>query len=406
MALIVQKYGGTSVADAERIKNVARRIAQAKDAGNQAVVVVSAMGDTTDDLIKLAYQVSEQPDKRELDVLLSTGEVVASTLLTMALHSMGYPAISLSGAQAGIRTDAAYSRARITNIDPKRVVRELDKGNIVIVAGFQGITDEMDVTTLGRGGSDTTAVALAASLGAKVCERYTDVEGIYTADPRIVPEAQRLTEISYEEMLELATYGSKVIHPRAVELGELFNIPILVASSFNQNPGTLIHREVSMEVRNKVRGIAHDLDVAKITVVGIPDRPGIAASIFVPLAEAGISIDTIVQNASIEHITDLTFTVAESQLAGAMAVVEPIARSIGARECVSDARLGKVSIIGTGMQNAPGYAARMFSTLSEENINIQLITTSEIRITCIIEDSRIKDAVRALHRAFELEISE
>ena len=406
MALIVQKYGGTSVADAERIKNVARRIAQARDAGNQMVVVVSAMGDTTDDLIKLAYQISEQPDKRELDVLLSTGEVVASTLLTMALHSMGYPAISLSGAQAGIRTDAAYSRARITNIDPKRVVRELEKGNIVIVAGFQGITDEMDVTTLGRGGSDTTAVALAASLGAKVCERYTDVEGIYTADPRLVPEAQRLDEISYEEMLELATYGSKVIHPRAVELGELFNIPILVASSFNENPGTLIHREVSMEVRNKVRGIAHDMDVAKITVVGVPDHPGIAAAIFVPLAQAGISVDTIVQNASIEHITDLTFTVAKSQLAGAMAVVEPIARSIGARECVSDARLGKVSIIGTGMQNAPGYAARMFSALSEENINIQLITTSEIRITCIIDEARVKDAVRALHRAFELEKSE
>jgi aspartate kinase len=367
------------------------------------VVVVSAMGDTTDDLIKLAYQVSAQPDNRELDVLLSTGEVVASTLLTMALHSMGYAAISLSGAQAGIRTDAAHSRARITNIDTRRAVSELEKGNIVIVAGFQGVTDEMDVTTLGRGGSDTTAVALAVGLHAKVCERYTDVEGIYTADPRLVPEAHRLTEISYEEMLELATFGSKVIHPRAVELGELFDVPILVASSFNRNPGTLIHREVSMEIRNKVRGIAHDMDVAKITVVGVPDHPGIAASIFVPLAQAGISVDTIVQNASIEHITDLTFTVAESQLTAAMAVVEPIARSIGARECISDARLGKVSIIGTGMLNAPGYAARMFSSLSEENINIQLITTSEIRITCIIEEARVKDAVRALHRAFELD---
>jgi aspartate kinase len=403
MALIVQKYGGTSVGDAQRIRNVARRIAQARDEGNQVVVVVSAMGDTTDDLIKLAYQITEQPDKRELDVLLSTGEVVASTLLTMALHSMGYPAISLSGAQAGIRTDAAYSRARILKIEPKRVLDELGEGNIVIVAGFQGITDDMDITTLGRGGSDTTAVALAASLRARVCERYTDVEGIYTADPRLVPEAQRLAEISYEEMLEMATYGSKVIHPRAVELGELFNIPILVASSFNRNPGTLIHKEVSMEVRNKVRGIAHDTDVAKITVVGVPDHPGIAAAIFVPLAQAGISVDTIVQNASIEHITDLTFTVARSQLAGAMAVTEPIARFIGARECLSDARLGKVSIIGTGMQNAPGYAARMFQTLSEEQINIQLITTSEIRITCIIDEARIEDAVRALHRAFELD---
>jgi aspartate kinase len=406
MALIVQKYGGTSVANAEKIKNVARRIAQARDEGNQVVVVVSAMGDTTDELIKLAYQVSGQPDNRELDVLLSTGEVVSSTLLAMALHSMGYPAISLSGAQAGIRTDAAYSRARIMKIDPKRVVGELEKGNIIIIAGFQGITDEMDVTTLGRGGSDTTAVALAASLGAEECQIYTDVEGVYTADPHLAPEARKLDEIGYDEMLEMASYGARVMHPRAVELGELFHVPIMVASSFTQNPGTLIHGEESMEVRNKVRSVAHDLDVAKITVVGVPDQPGIAAAIFVPLAEAGISVDTIVQNASIENITDLTFTVAKSQLAGAMGVVEPIARSIGARECVSDSRLGKVSIIGTGMQNAPGYAARMFRSLSEENINIQLISTSEIRITCIIDESRLDDAVRVLHRAFELEINE
>jgi aspartate kinase len=403
MALIVQKYGGSSVADAAKIKNIARRIVKTKEAGNQVVVVVSAMGNTTDDLIKLAYQINGKPDTRELDVLLSTGELVASTLLAMALHSMGHAAISLSGFQAGIRTDAAYSRARITNIDPARIVKELEKGNIVIVAGFQGITDDMDITTLGRGGSDTTAVALAASLKAKICERYTDVDGIYTTDPRLLPEARKLTEISYEEMLEMVTYGFKAIHPRAVELGELFSIPILVASSFNENPGTLIHKEVSMEIRNKVRGIAHDLDVAKITVVGVPDHPGIAAGIFVPLAEAGISIDTIVQNASIKNITDLTFTVARSQLAGAMAVVEPIARSIGAEKCVSDSKLGKVSIIGSGMQNAPGYAARMFDTFSKENINIQLITTSEIRITCIIEEARVKDAMRALHRAFELD---
>jgi aspartate kinase len=403
MALIVQKYGGTSVADAERIKNVAKRIAQVKEKGDQVVVVVSAMGDTTDDLIKLAYQVTSRPDERELDLLLSTGEIVACTLVAMALEAMGYDAISLTGAQAGIKTDASYSRARILGIEPKRIVKELDSGKIVIVAGFQGITDEMDITTLGRGGSDTTAVALAAALKAKVCERYTDVEGIYTADPRLVPEAQRLSEISYEEMLEVATYGSKVIHPRAVELGELYNVPILVASSFTDNPGTLIHGGASMEVRNKVRSIAHDLDVAKITVVGVPDRPGIAASIFEPLARANISIDTIVQNASINNITDLTFTVAKSQLGKAMEVVKPIAQSIGARECVSDAKLGKVSIIGTGMQNTPGYAARMFSTFSENGINIQLITTSEIRITCIIDEAKVKDAVRALHRAFELE---
>ncbi|HEY51700.1 MAG TPA: aspartate kinase [Dehalococcoidia bacterium] len=403
MTLIVQKYGGTSVANAERIKNVARRIARTRDQGNQVVVVASAMGDTTDELLQLAYQLSEKPDSRELDVLLSTGEVVTSTLLAMALHSMGYPAISLSGAQAGIRTDSVYSRARILQIEPRRVVRELDKGNIVIVAGFQGITEDLDITTLGRGGSDTTAVALAASLGAEVCQIYTDVEGVYSADPRLVPEAQCLGEIHYEEMLELATYGARVLHPRAVELGELFHIPILVASSFTENPGTLIHGGVSMEVRNKVRSIAYDLNVGKITVVGVPDRPGIAAAIFSPLAKAGINVDTIVQNASIQGITDLTFTVVKSDLARAIEVVKPLAAQIGARECASDEKLGAVSIIGTGMQNTPGFAARMFSTLSEKNINIQLITTSEIRITCIINAAEVQEAVRALHRAFEIE---
>ena len=403
MALIVQKYGGSSVAGAGEIKSVARRIAQARDKGDQVVVVASAMGNTTDELIKLAYQVSNQPGARELDALLSTGEIVSSTMLAMALKSMGYEAISLSGAQAGIRTDAAYSRARILNVESKRVVRELERGSIVVVAGFQGISDEMDITTLGRGGSDTTAVALAASLGAEMCWIYTDVDGIYTADPRLIPEARRLAEIGYEEMLELATHGARVMHPRAVELGELFDIPIQVASCFNDNPGTLIYGGVSMEVRNKVRSIAHDTDVAKMTVVGVPDRPGIATAIFETLAEAGLSIDTIVQNASIDNITDLTFTVAKSQLTEAMHLVEPVAKSIGAMECVGDAKLGKISIIGTGMQNTPGYAAKMFGALSQENINIQLITTSEIRITCIIDEARIKDAARALHRAFELE---
>jgi aspartate kinase len=403
MSLIVQKYGGSSLADTEKIKHVAHRIVRTREAGHQVVVVVSAMGDTTDDLIRAAYRINERPDMRELDVLLSTGEVVSSTLLAMALHGLGHPAISLSGAQAGIRTDGAFSRARITNIDPQRLLRELERGNIVIVAGFQGITADMDITTLGRGGSDTTAVALAAALKAGICERYTDVDGIYTTDPRLLKEARRLADISYDEMLEMVTYGFKAIHPRAVELGELFNVPIRVASSFDDNPGTLIHKEVTMEIRNKVRGIAHDLDVAKITVVGVPDHPGIAAGIFVPLAQAGISVDTIVQNASVQNITDLTFTVARSQLEAAMAVVGPIAASIGARECVSDARLGKVSVIGTGMQNAPGYAARMFDTLSKAGINIQLITTSEIRITCIIQEARVTDAIAALHRAFELD---
>jgi aspartate kinase len=401
LGLIVQKYGGSSVADAEKIKNVARRIATTRDEGNQVVVVVSAMGDTTDELIDLAYQLSKQPDRRELDVLMSTGEIVSSTLLAMALHEMGYLAISLTGAQAGIRTDSSYSSARILKVESKRVVTELEKGNIVIVAGFQGITDEMDITTLGRGGSDTTAVALAASLGAEVCQIYTDVEGVYTADPRLVPRAERLSEIGYEEMLEMASYGAKVMHPRAVELGELNDIPILVASSFSDSPGTLIHGGVSMEVRNKVRSIGQDLDVAKITVIGVPDRPGIAAAIFELLSEADISVDTIVQNASIENITDLTFTVAKRDLEKAMKVVEPAAESIGARECVSDSKLAKVSIIGTGIRSAPGYAARMFRTLSERGINIQLITTSDIRITCIIDEARVKEAVSALHRTFE-----
>ena len=406
MSIIVQKYGGSSVSDATKIKQVARRIAAARDKGHQVVVVVSAMGDTTDDLIKLAHQVAEHHDGRELDVLLSTGETVSSTLLAMALKNLGYAAISLSGAQAGIRTDTAFSGARIKAVDSKRLVAEMERGNIVIVAGFQGITEEMDITTLGRGGSDTTAVALAASLGAEMCQIYTDVDGVFTADPRLVPEARPIAEISYEEMLELSSYGARVLHNRAVELGELYHIPILVASSAGGGPGTLIHGGVSMEVRNKVRGIAHDVHVAKVTIVGVPDRPGIAAAVFQPLADAGVSVDNIVQNASIDNITDLTFTVAKGDLARAMAVVEPIAGQIGARQYLSDTNVGKISIIGTGMLNAPGYAARMFSALSDKGINIQLITTSEIRITCIIDEARVKEAATALHRAFELESGE
>jgi len=403
MALIVQKYGGSSVADAEKIRNVAQRVVETREKGNEVVVVVSAMGDTTDELIRLARQISPEPQERELDVLLSTGEIVSSTLLAMALGNLGYKAVSLSGAQAGIETDASHSRARILRIEPRRVVQELERGNIVIVAGFQGITGDMDVTTLGRGGSDTTAVALAASLKAQMCQIYTDVEGVYTADPHLVPEACSLEEIGYEEMLELATLGAKVMHPRAVELGELYDIPIVVASSFSDKPGTTIHGGVSMEVRNKVRGIVHDLDVAKITVVGVPDRPGIASAIFEPLAKANVSVDTIVQNASIDGITDLTFTVARGDLAKAMSLAKPAAESIGAKECVSDSTLAKVSIVGTGMQNAPGYAATMFRALHEEGINIRLIATSEIRITCIIAEDRVGDAVRTLYKAFELE---
>lgn len=405
MPLIVQKYGGSSVADAGRIRNVACRIAKAKDDGNQVVVVVSAMGDTTDDLIRMAHQVNEQPGERELDVLLSTGELISSTLLAMALGALGYKAVSLTGVQAGIQTDSNYSRARILRVAPKRIVSELEKDNIAIVAGFQGVTQDMDITTLGRGGSDTTAVALAASLGAEICQIYTDVEGVHSADPRLVPRANKLSRIGYEEMLELASYGAKIIHPRAVEIGELYNMPILVASSFNDSPGTIICKEASMEVRNKVRGIAHDTNVAQITVVAVPDRPGIAAAVFEPLARANISVDTIVKNPSVDDTTDLSFTVARSDFVKTMSIVEPVAKGLGAKQCVTDSTLAKVSIVGTGMQNTPGYAARMFGTLYEQGINIQLITTSEIRITCIISEDRVKDAVQALHRAFELEFA-
>lgn len=403
MSLIVQKYGGSSVANAERLKNVAKRVVAAKKAGNQVVVVVSAMGDTTDDLISLADQITSQRDEREMAVLLSTGEIVSSALLTMAIKSLGCEAVSLSGGQAGIRTDTVYNRARIDNITPQRILKELDGGNVVVVAGFQGVTEDMDVATLGRGGSDTTAVALAASLGAEICHIYTDVEGVYTADPRIVPEALKLPEIDYEEMMELATYGAKVMHPRAIEIGKLYNIPILVASSFNNSQGTVIRGGSSMEAKNKVRGIAHDLNVAKVTIVGVPDQPGIATAIFEPLVKANISVDTIVQNTSIDGITDLTFTIERDDLSKAVPIVESLARSIKAKKCVTDSMLGKVSIVGTGMQNTPGYAARMFRALYDAGINIKLITTSEIRITCIIEEAKVKEAVRALHKAFELE---
>ncbi len=403
MAIVVQKYGGSSVATAERIKAVARRVIDRVERGDRLVVVVSAMGDTTDELIALAKQVTPRPEAREMDLLLSTGEIVSSALLAMALKEMGCSAVALTGPQAGIGTDRRYGRARILSVNPQRVLRELDAGNVVIVAGFQGITEEADITTLGRGGSDTTAVALAAALKCSRCEIYTDVEGIYTADPRLVPEAQKLREISYEEMLELATYGARVMHNRAVELGAVQKVPIYVASSFADAPGTLIHGGPFMEQRNKVMGIAHDTDVARITVRGVPDRPGIAAALFEPLGEAGISVDTIVQNASVERLTDVTFTVARSDLERALEIVRPIAKSIGAPEVLADTHLAKVSIVGAGMQSGPGYAGRMFRALFESGINIELITTSEIRITCLIDEKQVPKAVRALHRAFVTE---
>jgi aspartate kinase len=340
-----------------------------------------------------------------MDVLLSTGETVSSALLVMALHAIGVDAISLSGGQAGMLTSAVHRNARILSIDPKRLKREVERGRVVIVAGFQGHTEDQDVATIGRGGSDTTAVAFAAALNAR-CEIFTDVDGVYTADPRVVPDARKLKEITYEEMLELASKGAKVMAPRAVELGSVYNIPIYVASSFKDEVGTLIHGGVDMEGFNRVRGIAHDVDVAKITIRGVPDRPGVAAEIFQPLADAHFSVDTIVQNASEDKLTDLTFTLAKADMAKALPHVQDIAKKIGAKDVVADERMGKVSIVGTGIQSAPGYAARMFATLSASGINIEIISTSEIRITCIVPEDRVPDAVRALHAAFELEKAE
>ncbi len=406
MALVVQKYGGSSVATADKIRNVAARISRKKDEGNDVVVVVSAMGKTTDQLIALARQMTDQPDEREMDVLLSTGETVSSTLMAMALKASGHPAVSLTGFQAGIRTDATYSKARITGVEPGRIRDELARNNIVIVAGFQGFSPSLDITTLGRGGSDTTAVALAVGLGADVCEIYTDVEGVLTADPRIVPDAKKLTMIGYEEMLELASYGAKVMAARAVELGQLYGMPILVASSSTDAAGTLICKEETMELRRKVSGIAHDTNVAKITIVGVPDHPGAARDIFAPLARANVSVDTIVQNVGLDDVTDVTFTVSRTDLVKALSIVEPVSKTVGAGRISSDETLAKVSIVGTGMQNAPGYAAKMFNALAEAGINIELISTSEIRITCIIAEARVADAVRALHKEFEVEFGQ
>ena len=407
MALIVQKYGGSSLADAEKIKSVAQRIARTADADNKVVAVVSAMGDTTDDLIALSQQVSKNPEPREMDVLLSTGELVSCTLMAMTLRSMGHKAISLSGAQAGIRTDSSHGQAQIADMAPDRLIQELDNDTIVIVAGFQGITEDLDITTLGRGGSDTTAVALAAALGAARCEVYTDVEGIYTADPRLVPAAHKLDEISFEEMLELASYGAKM-NPRSIELGMVYNTPILVASSFRDEPGTLIHGGPDMnrqvgEIRNRVSGIATDTNLSKITVLGVVDRPGIAASLFEPLTEVGISVDVIVQNASVGGATDMTFTVMRTDLARAEQVVRKVANDLGSGEVVTASDLAKLSIVGTGMQNAPGYASTMFRTLADAGINIEMITTSEIRITCLVKEAQVAEAARALHTAFDLD---
>ncbi|MGC8862166.1 MAG: aspartate kinase [Armatimonadota bacterium] len=404
--IVVQKYGGSSVATTEKIAAVAKRVAErAKEA--EMVVVVSAMGDTTDDLISMAKQLSAAPDDRELDKLLATGEQASSALMAIALHELGVKAVSLTGGQAGIITEKKAGKARILKIDPRRLKEELAKGNVVVVAGFQGITENAswaDITTLGRGGSDTTAVALAAALKADSCEIYTDVDGVFTADPRVEPNARKLSTISYEEMLEMAGQGARVMHSRAVELGQLYGVEILVANASGGFPGTIIKREDhDMEVRNPVRGIAHDTDVTRLTVLAVPDRPGIAAKIFHALAESNINVDVIVQNVSSEGHTDVSFTVADADLEKSKKALEPVLAEMGARGLLTDQNVAKVSIVGSGMRSSPGYADRMFSALADEGINILSITTSEIRITCLIERDKVKSAVRALHKAFELE---
>jgi aspartate kinase len=417
--LVVMKFGGSSVAGAERIKRVARRIARERAAGSALVVVVSAMGDTTDELLALAAAITDEPDARELDVLLATGEHQSATLVSMALHALGTPAISLTGPQAGITTDGTYGKARIAGIDPRRVHAELAAGKVVIVAGFQGMSVKRlevlantpgahdvhaaEITTLGRGGSDTTAVALAAQLRADRCQIFTDVKGIYTADPRIVADARQLPVIGYEEMMELAHQGAQVMQVRAVELGWVNDVVIEVLSSFEDAPGTLIKEDPHVEDRNKVRGLAHDRNVAKITLVGVPDKPGVARGVFGPLADAGINVDMIVQNVGHGGATDLSFTVPRVELAKAKRLLEPQVRELGFRDMTTDSSVAKVSIVGAGIQNAPGYAARMFGTLADAGINIEMISTSEIRITTIIAEDRVEEAVRALHAAFALE---
>lgn len=404
--LVVQKYGGTSVADADRIRHVAGRVLKRVHAGDQVVVVVSAMGNRTDELIDLALSVAPDPDPRELDMLLSTGEQMSIALVAMALKALGQEAVGLTAQQAGIYSAAKYGSGRIARVQADRILAELAAGRIPIIAGFQGTTEDQEIVTLGRNASDTTAVAIAVAVGAERCESCKDVEGVYTADPRIVPTARKLKDVTYEEMLELASQGSKVMHNRAVELASVYGLPILVTSSMVDAPGTLIHGESKLEERNRVRGIAHDTDVAKITVRRVPDSPGIAAKIFEPLAEGGISVDTIVQNASEGHLTDLTFTLSRGDLRKAEALMPGICEGVGAPEYAADGNLGKVSIVGVGIQTAHGYAARMFRALFDAGINIELISTSEIRLTCIIDAEKVPDAVRALHAAFELETAE
>lgn len=400
MALVAQKYGGTSVGDSDRIKNVAARIAGRRRDGDDLIIVVSAMGKTTDDLIRLAEEISDAPPGREMDMLLTAGERISMALLAMALHDQGVAAMSLTGSQAGIMTDAVHGEAKITDIRGTRVQEGLSSGKVVIVAGFQGVDPESkEITTLGRGGSDATAVALAAAHGADVCEIYTDVDGVYTADPRVTADARKLDEVSFEEMLELSASGAGVLMARSVEFGRRFNVPIHVRSSFHDGEGTWV-KETTME-QAIISGIAHDTSEAKVTVHGVPDQPGVAAALFEPLANDGVNVDTIVQNVSSDGRTDISFTVPKSHADKALEVSTAVAAALGAAGADVDPDIGKVSLVGAGMKAHPGVAARVFRSLADAAINVEMISTSTIRVSCVVRADKVESAVRALHDEFQ-----
>jgi aspartate kinase len=404
LSLIVMKFGGSSVGDAERMKRVAKRVVERKQDGHGCVVVVSAMGDTTDDLIDLSKQIYDgTPPSREMDMLLTTGEQVSVALLSMAIHSLGEKAVSYTGWQSGILTEAVHGKARIKDIQPQRVLNALAQGQIVIVAGFQGMTEEGEITTLGRGGSDTTAVALAAAVKADLCEIYTDVDGIYSTDPRVVKVARKLKEISYDEMLELANLGAAVLHPRAVEYAKNYNVSLVVRSSFTYNEGTNVKEEAVMEQGIVVRGIAYDKNVARISILGVPEKPGQLARVFTELAKHQIDVDIIVQSGVIAGSADFSFTTNLSDRERAVAVIEQIHPEVGYREVTSEVNLVKVSIVGAGMVSTPGVAATMFEVISDLGISISLVSTSEIKMSCVIDQTRLTEVIQALHTAFGLD---
>jgi aspartate kinase len=402
MSVIVQKYGGTSVADIDRIRAVSDRIIEARRAGNDVVVVVSAMGHGTDELLAMAHRLTPMPNPRELDLLLTAGERIAMSLLAISVNAAGFPAASYTGSQAGIITDTRHGRARIIDIRPGRIREALDRGAVVIVAGFQGVSTAYDVTTLGRGGSDTTAVALAASLGAEACEIYTDVAGVFTADPRLIPVARKLHAVSYEEMLEMAAAGAHVLQLRAVEYARGSGVMLHVRSSFSDEDGTWVREEDERMEQAIISGVVHDTSEAKITVEDVPDRPGIAAAIFRAVADEGIGVDTIVQNVSREGRTDVSFTVPRDDLAHARTVMDRVATEVGAARYSADDDIAKISLVGAGMKTHPGVQADMFAALAEAGINIEMISTSSIRITCVIRAADVERAVRALHDRFAL----